>query len=331
MSIKFGVCADLHVDIMHDCEERLAVFLDACKKENVDFIIQLGDFCYPETRDCICQPEKRPVNVENALKTKTYADKDKIIDMYNNFEKPSYHVIGNHDCDMCSKEQILEYYGADYGPYYSFDMGGFHFVVLDPNYMKLGDEYVSFDRGNYFDESYRPDKVLPYLPEEQLKWLEKDLATTHYPSVLFSHQMLTEGTGGILNHKDLRKIINNAPNKVVISVNGHLHVDTAEKVDNTWYLNINSMSNFWVDKRGMRTNRYPAEIYEKYPNIKYVVPYDKSLFAIIEMDENGAKTKGTKSNFVGESPDEMGLTGKGCHYENWHVSSVIEDRYLPFK
>ena len=39
MSIKFGVCADLHVDMMHDCEERLDVFLNACRRENVDFVI----------------------------------------------------------------------------------------------------------------------------------------------------------------------------------------------------------------------------------------------------------------------------------------------------
>ena len=42
--IKFGVCSDLHVQLTAYAEKNLKDFLDACHKENVDFIIQLGDF-----------------------------------------------------------------------------------------------------------------------------------------------------------------------------------------------------------------------------------------------------------------------------------------------
>jgi predicted phosphodiesterase len=113
-AVKFGIFADLHVDIMHDTEARLECFLDAARREKVDFIIQLGDFCYPdEDRKCICQPDKRPENIEVALNHPTYADKESIRKMYRDFELPSYHVIGNHDCDMCSKRQILDYYNAE--------------------------------------------------------------------------------------------------------------------------------------------------------------------------------------------------------------------------
>ena len=37
--VKFGVFSDAHVDIMHDIEQRLEVFIEACRKENVDFIV----------------------------------------------------------------------------------------------------------------------------------------------------------------------------------------------------------------------------------------------------------------------------------------------------
>ena len=201
--------------------------------------------------------------------------------MYKNFEKPAYHVFGNHDCDMCSKEQILDYYGVDYNTYYSFDMGGFHFVVLDPNYMKLDGEYVSYDRGNYFDESYRPDAVFPYLPDEQIKWLENDLAKTQYPSVLFSHQRLIYGNGCVLNWEDVKKVVDNAPNKVVMALNGHEHVDLAKKVDGVWYYTVNSMSNMWVGKRWDHSDRYSEEFYEKYPSVKYVIPYEKAQTDIL--------------------------------------------------
>src|SRR5882762_7470703 len=47
VKIRFGICADIHQDIMHDGEKRLQVFIDDMQKQNVDFIIQLGDFCRP--------------------------------------------------------------------------------------------------------------------------------------------------------------------------------------------------------------------------------------------------------------------------------------------
>lgn len=153
MKTKFAVIADLHVDIMNDAEERLKAFLAAARAEgDVDFVIQLGDFCYPdENRRSVCAPEKLPPNIEAALKNPTYADKERIHSLYRDFEKPSFHVIGNHDCDLCTKRQVLDYYGAAYEPYYSFDCGGFHFIVLAPNYYKKDGKYISYECGNYFD------------------------------------------------------------------------------------------------------------------------------------------------------------------------------------
>jgi len=334
-SVKFGVFADLHVDIIHNGQERLEKFLAACRRENVDFIIQLGDFCYPdENRKCVCEPEKRPVNIENALNVKTYADKDKIIGMYRDFEKPSYHVIGNHDCDMCSKWQVLDYYGVDYGPYYSFDMGGFHFVVLDPCYYKWDGQYVSYENGNYFDVSYEKVRVLPYLPPEQIEWLREDLKNAEYPAVLFSHQRLTAGHASILNPEPVRDVLKAAPHGVVLALNGHEHVDSAEKVDNTWFLNVNSMSNYWLDVKFMCPERYGKEIDEKYPNIKYTVPYVDSVYAIVTLDETGARVQGTKSEFVGISPEEQGVYKGGGYFSKVGEGAItpsMADRFLPFK
>lgn len=323
--VKFGVFADLHVDIMHDGEKRLEVFLNACRKENVDFVIQLGDFCYPDDdRKCICEPDKRPENIEIALTHPTYADKEKIHDMYMSFEKPAYHVIGNHDCDMCSKRQILDYYGADYEPYYSFDMGGFHFAVLDGNYMKVDGKYISYDNGIYFNESYRSDRVLPYISDKQLEWLEKDLAQTKNPSILFSHQRLCEGSASVLNHADLTRILKNAPCGVLMSLNGHEHLDTLERFDGIWYYNVNSMSNMWLGKDYTCPCRYTEETDEKFPSIKFTAPYTTAQFAIITLDTKGARIKGTKGEFAGPSPKELG------HPRFEIMTPCIKDRYLEF-
>ena len=70
--------------------------------------------------------------------------------------------------------------------------------------------------------------------------------------------------------------------------------------------------------------RYTEDIDEKFPNIKFTAPYTKSLFAIITMDENGAAVKGTKGEFAGPSPKELG------HPEADKMTPCIRDRYIEF-
>ena len=63
--IRFGVMADIHLDIMHDGKRRMNAFLEEMRKQDVDFIIQLGDFTYPEdTSHCDCPVDKMPVNIK---------------------------------------------------------------------------------------------------------------------------------------------------------------------------------------------------------------------------------------------------------------------------
>lgn len=340
--VKFGVFADAHVDIMHDVEERLEVFLAACRKENVDFIIQLGDFCYPDQgKKYVCKESCVPVNTRNAVHTPSYVNKDKIIAAYRGFEKPSYHVIGNHDCDLCSKEQILAYYGADYAPYYSFDIGGFHFVVLDNNnYVIDGKEY-SYSHGNYFDESYRAEKPFPYVPQKQLAWLKEDLAKTENPTIVFSHYTLRSTTHDTFskevykNSEELAEILNSAPHGAYMSIYGHTHVEDLYREGKFWHYSVNSLSNCWLGTAFPCLNRYTPEIDEKFPDIRYVAPYKDAVFAIVEMDDDGAMIKGVKSEFVGKTPEELGkYTRKTSGWTKVKrpvfVTPNIMDRYIPF-
>jgi len=46
--LKAGICADVHRDLMPDNEWRLQTFINSMNgMGDVDFIIQLGDFCRP--------------------------------------------------------------------------------------------------------------------------------------------------------------------------------------------------------------------------------------------------------------------------------------------
>lgn len=332
--VTFGIMADLHVDIIPDPQQRLEAFLEACRRADVDFIIQLGDFCYPEDRKVICAPENMPVNIRNALSYPTWADKDAIISLYRNFEKPAFHVLGNHDCDMCAKEAVLRYYGVEQKAYYSFDMGGFHFVVLDPNYYLWEGEYRSFENGNYFDATGHTPPLLPFLPPEQLEWLKTDLARTQYPAVLFSHQRLTPDPAAIVNAEALAPILKNAPNGVVLAVNGHEHIDNAALVEGIWFWNLNSIGNHWLGDDFTSPGRFGPEIDEKYPNIRYVAPYSQPLFAIVTLEKAGAHIRGTSAEFVGPSPEDLGVYAPGSRYHralrHGPITPRIEDRFLPF-
>jgi hypothetical protein len=41
-TLRFGLIADVHQDIMHDSEERLRAFVERRKSERVDFILRFG-------------------------------------------------------------------------------------------------------------------------------------------------------------------------------------------------------------------------------------------------------------------------------------------------
>ena len=49
--ITFGLVADVHKDLMPDANGRLEVFIEQAQKRKVDFIIQMGDFCFAEIKN----------------------------------------------------------------------------------------------------------------------------------------------------------------------------------------------------------------------------------------------------------------------------------------
>lgn len=304
--VKFGIFTDMHVDIMHDCLSRTTAFLDDCLREQVDFIIQLGDYCYPdENRYVLCKPENIPVNVANALMEKPSEDKEKIFRLFKEYPAPKYHVLGNHDLDFCSKEEVVKYLGCQ-NTYYSFDCKLFHFVVLDCNFFMAGNRYHSYDHGNYFDYTH---EEAPFLDENQLYWLTKDLEQTEKPIIIFSHQSLKNGLYGIKNANKFRRILaeqRKNGKRILMCINGHNHIDNLVKVDDVLYFNLNSISNAWLGEE-YAASRYGFGIDNKYPSISYTVPYKEPIYAIITMDDSYLEVKGKESSFVGKSPYELGF------------------------
>jgi len=157
----------VHKDVIHDADIRLKIFIDRMNREKVDFIMQLGDFCRP------------------------YDYNQGFLDIWNQFQGPRFHVLGNHDTDGgFTREQTQEFWGAK-DKYYSFDLGGYHFVVLDGNDKKKQGAASGYPR---------------YIGEQQAEWLKNDLLKTNSPTFIFSHQSI-ENAGGVENGQAIRRIL----------------------------------------------------------------------------------------------------------------------------
>ena len=128
--MTFGFITDVHHGTHgKDQVARLTPFINAAIARKPDFIIQCGDFC--------------------CAKGGIGTAKDFLAE-WNRFPGVKRHVIGNHDCDFQSKAELLEAWQIPH-PYYSFDAGGFHFIVLDRNHF-IDDEgkMVSYANGNWY-------------------------------------------------------------------------------------------------------------------------------------------------------------------------------------
>lgn len=280
MRVRFGICADLHSDYIHDSYERFSEFIDASVASKCDFMISLGDSITPGESN--------------------QEDKDKMRSAIASSVIPIYYALGNHDMDENRKCDVLDYLDIPRS-YYSFDCGGVHFVVLDTCYFLSSDRYENYELGNY---KRAENKNIAVLPDEVLSWLAKDLASADYPSVIFSHHSLIESRTGIGNTEALRSVINNASRGVILCACGHEHVDRLEEYLGVYYWCVNSMSYYWAGSKYSH-DTYGDDIELHHPNLRNVFPYRDSLFAIVEIADDIITIKGQDSEIVGNSPESM--------------------------
>jgi len=208
--VRFGIVTDCHyadadpvgTRFYRESLDKLSECVDRMNAEQVDFLIELGDF----------KDENRP-----PVEEMTLAHLRKVERVFRRFHGRRYHVLGNHDMDSISKQQFLrrvESTGVEADrSYYSFDAEGLHCIVLDANYKSDGSDY---DHGNF-------DWTDANIPARELDWLRRDLATAGGPVVVFSHQML-DGTGAVYvkNAAEVRQVLE-ASGRVLAVFQGHHH------------------------------------------------------------------------------------------------------------
>ena len=285
--VRFGVCADVHKDVMHDANERLATFVKAMTKKKADFLVQMGDFCQPIEKN------------------------RSFLEVWRSFKGPTYDVIGNHDMDGSkTREQTRAFMGLKRG-HYTFVKAGYRFIILDGNDKHKG----------------APAGYPRHVGEEQRGWLKKQLETTDEPVIILCHQSL-ENSSGVDNGAAVRAVLE-AENervgwgRIIACFSGHHHLDDLVRIKGIPYVQVNSMSYYWVG--GSRKHKsYPPEVHAAHPWIEYTSPYQDPLWAFVTIDPKGVlRIEGVRSKWVGPSPEKVGYKAKP---NEKGIAATITDR-----
>lgn len=272
--VRFGLIADIHPDMLPDGLNRVQAFVAAMKEARVDFILQLGDFCWPA-------PSNRPY-----------------LQAWKEYQGPSYHVLGNHDMDDgYSREQTVAFCGMP-GMRYTFDAGPIRGIVLDGN--EPGGKASGYRR-------FVGAEQLAWLERELQKADRPCLLFIHQPFDADLPDFIENGAA-------VREVVERAqqqrPGSVVAVFCGHLHLDYERVVNGVRYIQINSAAYWWLNNAAARRETYPPEVHRKFRYLTHVAAYRDPLWSVVTLDfERGELVlEGRRSEWVGPDPWTRGET-----------------------
>jgi len=198
-TVRLGMSADFHGTKI---DGNMRAYIDAMNEWHPDFAIDMGDFAI-QTASGQTTPELQTGQLKNLEDFAAYFSK---------LPYPVYYVVGNHDVgwlnggdetlkpedlytssrggEHITKKQWIEKTKMK-GRYYSFDVKGYRFIVLDGNNWRGSTAVASGHDG--VTGAY-------WIDDKQRKWLEEDLAANREkPKVVFCHEELhhtpREGSG----------------------------------------------------------------------------------------------------------------------------------------
>jgi alkaline phosphatase len=191
-----------------DSLRKMKDFTDAMLTWNPDFVIELGDMVDLYSQDYL-----------NTLDAE-----------YSRFPAARRHyVLGNHDSPRKSFCSTVSGFKA---PYYSFELKGVTFIILDGNWDITG-------------KSHTPPWDKSFLPQTQLNWLETTLNNIPGKAVVFIHQRLDGDPKTnphlLRNAPDVRNVLERSQ-KVIAVFQGHdHHAETKNVVNSITYYTVWAM------------------------------------------------------------------------------------------
>lgn len=230
--LRVGMVTDLHyadkpasgTRYYRETLGKLEEAADQFGQRDLDFVVELGDIIDAAASVDV---EMRYLNKVNEAFSKICKDR--------------HYVLGNHCVDTLTKEEFLG--GVERREsYYSFDRGGFHFIVLDSCFRADGQPY---GRRNF---KWTDANV----PAAELDWLRADLKTNDKPVIVFAHQRLdVTNNHGVKNNSDVRRILESSGNVLAV-FQGHSHKNDLRDIGGIHYCTLVAM----VEGSGEENNGY---------------------------------------------------------------------------
>jgi predicted phosphodiesterase len=231
-TLRIGLVTDLHyadkppAGSRHYREtlDKLAEAARQFDREQPAFVVELGDLI--DAADSVATEQRWLERINREFSA---------------ISKDRHYVLGNHCVDMLTKEEFLDGVERERS-YYSFDRGGFHFVVLDACFRSDGRPY---GRKNF-------QWTDPNIPAAELEWLAADLKATDKPVIVFVHQRLDVSTEhGVKNAAEVRRVLE-ASGRVRAVFQGHSHQNDYREINGIHYTTLVAM----VEGSGAGNNGY---------------------------------------------------------------------------
>ena len=206
-NFSFGVFADVQYGqrepairrYYRKAMEKVRGYLARFEAEQVNFMVHMGDL--------IDMPH------DEAGGERCLGD---MMALLNGSGIPCVYLVGNHDSGSVVRPVLERAWGFQNDRFYfSFDVGAFHFIVLDTNYNADG---VPYD-----PDTHQWDECYVNVP--QLQWLREDLRSCAAEKVLvLSHALLDDGQGDhmVRNAHEVRAILEDSGKELVV-LQGHKH------------------------------------------------------------------------------------------------------------
>ena len=194
-------------------------------KDKPDFVVELGDLI--DAAESV-ETEKKYLATINKSFVALPGEK--------------HYVLGNHCVTTLTKDEFLDGVGRK-SSYYSFDVGGVHFVVLDACFRSDGNPYGR-DNFQWTDAN---------IPAEQVDWLRADLkAAAMRKTVVFAHQRLdVNNSYGVKNAEQVRKVLEDSGNVLAV-FQGHSHKNDLKHINGIHYCTLVAM----VEGSGAENNGF---------------------------------------------------------------------------
>lgn len=204
--MRFLVFTDLHYDAVPDGDRRLKELMKAAKEKEAEFIINLGDTCYPKV------------------------DNQKIVEVIRSCGIPCYIIPGNHDTSIWSESKVLSFWGLQ-KTYYSIIYGNVKFIFLNTVELEDG-AFIPEDQMAWLQEELMSNHYFVILTHQSIS---NDFVTSNGKSRGIQNRKEIQNI--------LEK--NNGERQVLLCINGHDHGCDVKQINGIYYYTLNSASYIW--------------------------------------------------------------------------------------